>query len=105
MRACKAAPSSPQYAVEAGYQALLQGDIQGALSQYSRASHLHELDMEAMYGSIECDLLNGKVGTATACAAASCKAAMLGTVNRHVWRHDVASSHWQGRKKILHHQP
>ncbi|DBB04932.1 TPA: hypothetical protein ACH3X3_010212 [Trebouxia sp. C0006] len=60
-RACKAAPGSPQYAVEAGYQALLQGDVQGALAQYSRASHLHELDMEAMYGSIECDLLVGKV--------------------------------------------
>lgn len=60
-RACKAAPGSPQYAVEAGYQALLQGDVQGALAQYSRASHLHELDVEAMYGSIECDLLVGKV--------------------------------------------
>ncbi len=60
-RACKAAPGGPQYAVEAGYQALLQGDVQGALAQYSRASHLHELDMEAMYGSIECDLLVGKV--------------------------------------------
>ena len=60
-RACKAAPGAPQYAVEAGYQALLQGDVQGALAQYSRASHLHELDMEAMYGSIECDLLVGKV--------------------------------------------
>ena len=60
-RACKAAPGSPQYAVEAGYQALLQGDVQGALIQYSRASHLHELDVEAMYGSIECDLLIGKV--------------------------------------------
>lgn len=62
LKACKAAPSSPKFAVEAGYQALLQGDVQGALAQYSRASHLHELDMEAMYGSIECDLLNGKVG-------------------------------------------
>ncbi|KAA6420554.1 MAG: tetratricopeptide repeat 21B [Trebouxia sp. A1-2] len=60
-RACKAAPGGPQYAVEAGYQALLHGDVQGALAQYSRASHLHELDMEAMYGSIECDLLVGKV--------------------------------------------
>jgi len=60
-RACKAAPGGPQYAVEAGYQALIQGDVQGALAQYSRASHLHELDMEAMYGSIECDLLVGKV--------------------------------------------
>ena len=48
--------------MEAGYQALLQGDVVGALAQYSRASHLHELDMEAMYGSIECDLLTGKVG-------------------------------------------
>ena len=62
LKACKAAPSSPQFAVEAGYQALLQADVQGALAQYSRASHLHELDMDAMYGSIECDLLNGKVG-------------------------------------------
>ena len=60
-KACKAAPGSPQYAVEAGYQALLAGDMQGALTHYSRASHLHELDMEAMYGSIECDLLLGKV--------------------------------------------
>ncbi len=60
-KACKAVPGAPQYAVEAGYQALLQGDVQGALTQYSRASHLHELDMEAMYGSIECDLLIGKV--------------------------------------------
>ena len=77
-RACKAAPSSPQYAVEAGYQALLQGDVQGALAQYSRASHLHELDMEAMYGSIECDLLSGKARVATAHAAAVCKTAMLG---------------------------
>ena len=61
-RACKAAPGSPQYAVEAGYQALLQGDVQAALAHYSQASHLHELDMDAMYGSIECDLLNSKVG-------------------------------------------
>ena len=60
-RACKAAPGRPQYAVEAGYQALLQGDLNGALAQYSQASHLHELDMDAMYGSIECDLLLGKV--------------------------------------------
>ena len=60
-KACKAAPSAPQYAVEAGYQALLQGDVQAALAEYSRASHLHELDMDAMYGSIECDLLSGKV--------------------------------------------
>ena len=78
-RACKAAPSSPQYAVEAGYQALLQGDVQGALAQYSRASHLHELDMEAMYGSIECDLLNGKVGNA--CSVASPK----GSDGRRGW--------------------
>lgn len=61
LRACKAAPGSPEHAVEAGYQALLQGDVQEALAQYARASHLHELDMDAMYGSIECDLLTGKV--------------------------------------------
>ena len=60
-KACKAAPSAPYYAVEAGYLALLQGDVTAALAQYSRASHLHELDMDAMYGSIECDLLSGKV--------------------------------------------
>ena len=62
LRACKVAAGSPEYAVEAGYQALLQGDMEGALAQYSRASHLHELDMDAMYGSIERDLLIGKVG-------------------------------------------
>ena len=60
-RACKAAPGEPKYAVEAGYQALLCRDPQAALAHYSQASHLHELDMDAMYGSIECDLLNNKV--------------------------------------------
>ena len=60
-RACKARPGEPKYAVEAGYHALLQGDFQAALGHYSQASHLHELDMDAMYGSIECDLLSGKV--------------------------------------------
>ena len=60
-KACKAAPGEAKYAVEAGYLALLQGDPQTALGHYSQASHLHELDMDAMYGSIECDLMTGKV--------------------------------------------
>ena len=55
-------PQSPVYAVEAGYQRMLAGDVAGALERYRRASRLNELDIGAMYGTIECELLSGKVG-------------------------------------------
>ncbi len=40
---------------------MLVGDVAGAIERYRRASRLNELDMGAMYGTIECELLSGKV--------------------------------------------
>ena len=55
-------PQSSVFAVEAGYQRMLIGDVAGAIERHRRASRLNELDMGAMYGTIECELLSGKVG-------------------------------------------
>lgn len=94
-RACKATPGEAKYAVEGGYLALLQGDPKAALALFSQASHLHELDMDAMYGSIECDLLTGKVSVhllphslSNVCVPSSC---CFGPpcLSHHVWQHQV----------------
>ena len=48
--------------VELGRHKLLLGDLATAADAFKAATHLNELDMGAMLGSLECELLMGQVG-------------------------------------------
>lgn len=55
-RACKLAPGDARYIAEYGYQQLLLGEAAGALRTYRRASQLDEMNMDAVYGSLFCQV-------------------------------------------------
>jgi tetratricopeptide repeat protein 21B len=60
-KAVELEPSNAEYMTEMGYQHLLQGSTDEANRAYKAATNLDEANMQALYGTIRCQIL--KVGT------------------------------------------
>ena len=60
-KACKLAPESSEYLFEQGYQQQLTGDYDSAVSLYTQAGQLDDMNPKCLYASLQCQILLGHI--------------------------------------------
>ena len=65
-KAIKLAPECSDYWLEHGYQLQLCGDCKGAISLYTQAGQINDMDTRSLYATLQCQILQGHVAEAQA---------------------------------------